>query len=127
MFSELFKPEQDQDIYSFTPADTEGFYPVFGATNAMFAELTEDHQRTCAVTMEFGTLGHSMEQQLEGLNRSLIEHQGHHYGFASAALENEAVKLNFERSYPSDDGWKKSVLSAAEILFKRFLDRGLAK
>ena len=125
MFNELFKPQEDQDIYSFTPADTEGFYPVHGATNAMFAELSEDHQRTCAVTLEFGTLGHSLEQQLEGLNRSLIEHQGHHYGYADSKLEAEALRLNFERSYPNDDNWKKSVLTAAEELLNRLLDRGL--
>jgi predicted deacylase len=123
LFSEVFKHEEDKKFYEFTPAETEGFYPVHGATNSMFRELAKDSQRVCAVTLEFGTLGHSADQQIADLNQALIALQGHHYGYATPALKEEVEALNFERSYPDDDQWRKDVLTAAEGLLLRVLSR----
>ena len=123
LFSQAFKLEEDNEYYVFTPATTEGFYTVHGATNALFAELAEAHQRVCAVTLEFGTLGHSFEQQLEGFNRALVAHEGYHYGYADKEVEKNAKFLHFQRSYPDDNNWRKQILVAAEGLLERVLKR----
>ena len=53
LFNELFLTDEDEEHYVFTPPDTEGFYQVHGAVNSAFADLSKDHQRVCAITMEF--------------------------------------------------------------------------
>ncbi len=123
LFSKIFKPEQDKAFYAFTPPETEGFYPVFGATNSMFGELAADHQDVCAVTLEFGTLGHSMDQQIDAFNRFVTEHEGHYYGYANTEIEKQVLQRNFERSYPDDDQWRSDVLKAGEGLIQGVLQR----
>lgn len=123
LFDELFDPKADAEIYDFTPSDTEGFYTVYGAMNGIFGELARPGQRVVALTMEFGTLGHSLEEQLEAVNRWLVDHQGLFHGYASPELRKEAEFLNFERSYPQDPQWKLQVMKAARGLFTRVLER----
>lgn len=117
LFSELIRPEQDNKFYAFTPPETEGFYPVHGALNSAFGDLAADHQRVCALTMEFGTLGHSLEAQIEGLNSFALAHQGHFYGFANRELEQQVTKENFKRSRPQDKLWQEEVIKASRGLF----------
>lgn len=123
LFPKVFRLAEDDEFYTFTPAATEGFYVVHGATNALFAELALPHQRVCAVTLEFGTLGHSFEQQLEGFNRAIVAHEGYHYGYADQEVEKNAKTLHFQRSYPDDNNWRKQILVAAEGLLERVLKR----
>lgn len=123
LFSTIFKPDEDQDFYVFTPAATEGFYKVHGATNSLFAELANDSQRVCAITMEFGTLGHSLEQQIKDLNTSTLDHQGQFFGYSSEQLKQKIQSSNFGRSYPDDDDWRKQILTAAEGTLQKILSR----
>ncbi|MBC7465627.1 MAG: DUF2817 domain-containing protein [Bdellovibrio sp.] len=123
LFAKLFHQKEDHDIYAFTPASTEGFYQVKGALNSMFVELAMPKQRICTITMEFGTFGHSLDEQLEGLNSSLLSHQGRYYGFATKELENKIQKNNFEKSYPQTDEWRNAVIAASRGLFERILKR----
>lgn len=116
-FSELIHPEEDKAFYEYTPPETEGFYPVYGALNSAFGDLAEDQQRVCALTMEFGTLGHSLEAQLEGLNSFVLAHQGKFYGFANSALEEQILAENFKRSRPSDKLWETEIIKASRGLF----------
>ncbi|MGZ3794149.1 MAG: M14 family metallopeptidase, partial [Bdellovibrio sp.] len=102
LFSEILKPEVDVEVYSFTDSKEPGFYKTRGATNNLIAELVKADQRACALTLEFGTLGHDLEAQLEALNSWLLEHQGSWYGYATKDLENKIKKLYLERFFPSD-------------------------
>ncbi|MBX3020671.1 MAG: DUF2817 domain-containing protein [Bdellovibrionales bacterium] len=123
LFAKLFDPNADRDIYDFTPPEAEGFYTVYGAMNGIFGELATPQQRVCALTMEFGTLGHSLDQQVEAFNRWIVDHQGQFYGYASPDLAKEAIRLNFERSFPSDESWRRAVLIAARRLFNNTFAR----
>lgn len=122
----LFDPEGDKLFYEFTPPHKEGFYEVRGSLNSVFSELSKTDQSIASLTMEFGTFGHSMEAQLDGLNLFLLEHQGRFYGFSNQAIEAEVRAKNFERSYLQTDEWRDSVLMASRGLLKRVLGRYLS-
>lgn len=123
LFGELFWPEQDRDVYDFTPADSEGFYQTHGATNNIFPELARKHQRVCAMTMEFGTLGHSLEAQMKSLNQWLLEHQGNLYGYASEELERSVKADYLEKFFPRDPKWRASVVSISRDFLNRVFRR----
>ncbi len=123
LFRQLFDEKADEKIYVHTPATTEGFYTVRGALNSLFSDLATAGQQICSITMEFGTLGHSLESQLEGLNSFILAHQGQYYGFASNELEVEVRRQSFERSYPQTDEWRQAVLNSSRELLKRILLR----
>lgn len=124
LFAKLFDTAADKAYYEHTPASAEGFYEVHGALNCAFADLAEAQQRICAITMEFGTLGHSLEAQLKGLNNFVVEHQGYYNGYASPALKAEVEKECFERSYPQNDDWRSAVVAASRGLFEAIGRRG---
>ena len=69
------------------PKDATGFY-------TRFVELAGKDQRVCAVTMEYGTLGHSLEKQIEGWNSFFLDHQGQFYGFTTEQLAREIKDEN---------------------------------
>lgn len=123
LFSKLIRAEEDKKLYEFTPPETEGFYAVHGALNSAFGDLAADHQRVCALTLEFGTLGHSLEAQLAGLNSFVLAHQGQYYGFANGELEKQIIKENFERSRPADQLWETEVIRASRGLFQNVFSR----
>lgn len=123
LFKELFDVEKDKEFYAFTPAEEEGFYKTLGATNNIFPELARPHQRVCALTMEFGTLGHDLEAQLLGLNRWMLEEQGLIFGYKNPQLEKKLRADYFEKFFPSDPAWRKSVIAAARGLFERVFTR----
>jgi hypothetical protein len=117
LFKKIFDTEADKKFYEYTPASADGFYEVHGALNCAFADLAGLQQRICAITMEFGTLGHSLEAQLKGLNNFLVEHQGLYNGYASEELKNQVEKECFERSYPQKDEWRNAVVAASRGMF----------
>lgn len=123
LFKKLFDPQADRQIYDFTPPEAEGFYSVHGALNGIFGELAKSSQRVVALTMEFGTLGHSLEQQVEAFNRWIVDHQGFFYGYTSPELKEEATHLNFVRSFPSEEEWRLETMTAARELFRITLTR----
>ncbi len=125
LFAKIFHAEADREFYELTPPEADGFYDVHGCLNNVFGELAGPHQRACGITMEYGTLGHGFEAQIDGLNRSLLEIQGAHHGFADQELERQARALAFERSYPDDDEWRASVVRAARGLFERVFARAV--
>jgi hypothetical protein len=73
--------------------------------------------------MEFGTLGHDLPAQLEGLNLWLTEHQGNLYGYSSPELRAKVEAAHLEKSNPSSREWQQMVLSAAGGLLSRVLTR----
>jgi predicted deacylase len=123
LFSELIDPESDSQYYTFTPPETEGFYAVHGALNSAFAELSRDDQRVCSLTMEFGTLGHSLEAQLAGLNSFALAHQGQFHGFADETLKEQITRENFERSRPPESEWERQIIAAARGMFQKVVSR----
>jgi hypothetical protein len=123
LFKELFHVDEDREVYEFTPADQEGFYATFGATNNIFPEIAKPPQRIAALTMEFGTLGHDLPSQIEGLNQWLLEHQGGLYGYKTEEIEIMVKRNYLEKFFPSDPEWRKKILGAAEELFRRVFAR----
>ncbi len=124
LFAELFDTVADKPYYEHTPASAEGFYEVHGSMNCAFADLALEHQRVCSITMEFGTLGHSLEAQLRSLNNFVVEHQGRYCGYVSEAVQAEVQKESFERSYPQSDDWRQAVIAASRGLFTQVFNRG---
>ena len=123
LLNEVFDPKGDADFYEYTPPEVEGYYEVYGGINAAFVELAKPGQRVCAVTMEFGTLGHSIEKQIEGMNSFFLEHQGQYYGYSTPKLEAEIKAENFARSFPDDQDWKNEIMNASRETFKRVIQR----
>lgn len=123
LFTELFRPEEDVRIYDFTPAETEGFYKTLGATNNLFPELARPDQRLCALTLEYGTLGHDEAALAESLNLWMLEHQGLFYGFKSPELEKNIRERYLEKFCPAAPEWKNQVVGTAREFFKTLLRR----
>lgn len=123
MFAQLFDADADKDYYEHTAAAADGFYEVHGALNTAFADLAQPLQRVCAITMEFGTLGHDLEAKLRSLDNLILEHQGFYNGYVSAELAAEIQKESFERSYPQNDEWRAAVVAASRGLFQSVLWR----
>jgi hypothetical protein len=123
LFRELFDPANDRDVYEFTPADSEGFYQTHGATNNIFPELALTGQRVCAMTMEFGTLGHSLEAQMLSLNQWLLEHQGHFYGYATPELERLVRSDYLEKFFPRDPKWREAIIHVSREFLGRVFTR----
>lgn len=123
LLRDLIDAENDKDVYEYTPATEEGFYAVHGGTNNLFAEVGEGDQRVCAFTLEFGTLGHDLDTQLESLNQSVIEQQGSAYGFANEKIKKQVNAWTIERSYPSDPAWRLKVVQTSREFFKLILKR----
>jgi len=123
LMNEILHPQEDKEFYVFTPPQIEGFYAVHGATNSLFGDLAGKGQRVCAITLEFGTLGHSLEQQIQDWNNFLTEHQGYFYGYANDQLQKQVRDANFARSYPDDDLWRRDILKAAEGMLSRVIHR----
>jgi predicted deacylase len=123
LFAKLFDQKADKEFYVYTPPAEEGFYEVHGALNTMFVDLASKKQRVCTITMEFGTFGHDLAAQLQGLNCFFLSHQGQYYGFDHHKLEKQLKQENFIRSYPQDDKWRNAVIAASRGLFVRVLAR----
>lgn len=123
LFSEILDPKADHLIYDFTTNETEGFYETYGATNDMVAELASDSQRVCALTLEFGTLGHSFDNQIDSLNRWLLEHQASIYGCKNSELEKEIEKLNKDKFFPQDPAWQNQIVEVSRQFFSRIHER----
>ena len=124
--NELFDPARDHKIYQFTPSHSEGFYPTFGTLNSLFPELALKSQRICALTMEFATLGHSPDNQVDGLNRWMLEHQGNHYGYVSPDLEHKIRSMYLEKFFPATNEWKNNVLNLSRQLLQTVMSRSQA-
>lgn len=123
LFAEILQPDLDKEVYDFTDSNEPGFYKTRGATNNLIAELVSPGQRACALTLEFGTLGHSLEAQLESLNSWMLEHQGLLYGYFNKPLEERVRGLYLERFFPADMQWRETILATSQEFFKRVLSR----
>jgi hypothetical protein len=73
--------------------------------------------------MEFGTLGHSLEAQLAGLNSFALAHQGQFHGFADETLKEQITRENFERSRPPESEWERQIIAAARGMFQKVVSR----
>jgi len=110
-----------QDRFVYTPSSAEGFYATFGSLQDVYYQLTSSQQRICSLTLEFGTLGHSVSQQVEGMNSFILDHQVFHYGATSPELSSLVQERNFLRSYPQDVEWKQAVVEKGSFFIERAL------
>lgn len=123
LFRELFHQDEDREFYEHTSSDEDGFYPVHGATNNLFAELGAEDQRICALTMEFGTLGMSADAQMDSLNQWMLDHQASVYGYARPELRTQLEALRRARNFPQEPEWRESVLKASAGVFEKIFTR----
>jgi predicted deacylase len=119
----ILNPQKDQEFYEHTPSTDEGFYDVYGSLNSIFVDLAKPSQRVCAMTMEFGTWGHSAEALLESLNNFLVDHQGLYHGYATPELRERVLHDSFNRSYPQTDEWREAVIAASRGMLASVLQR----
>lgn len=118
-FNQMVRNPQDRFVY--TPSTSEGFYATFGSLQDVYYQLTASEQRVCSLTLEFGTLGHSVAQQVEGMNSFILDHQSFHYGAVNPELSSLVQERNFLRSYPQDAEWKQAVVEKGAFFIGRAL------
>lgn len=123
LFKELLRPDNDKTIYDYTPTEVSGFYRTHGATNDLFPELATDRQRCCTLTLEFGTIGHSLEAQIDSLNRWVLEHQGSLFGYADSSLEKEIKDSYLDRFFPRQEEWRLSIMETSRAFFAAVMRR----
>lgn len=124
LFSELFDPERDRDVYAYTTGDTDGFYHTHGDLNNLIPDLLKPSQRALAFTLEFGTLGNGSWPKLQTLNRMINENRGFHHGFRSERVRNEVEREFLELFCPTEIQWRANVVEHGRQFFKR-LGQGL--
>jgi hypothetical protein len=113
----------EDNTYITTPSDDPGFYEVDGDTCDMVTEMWAKDKSLTAVTLEFGTRGHSAWQQIEGVFRLIVENQGHHYGYKTQELEKKVKQKFLDQFYPDSDKWRNSVIEKSRNVFSRVLKR----
>jgi predicted deacylase len=126
LFSQVYKADEDLALYEFTNNQTDGFYKTYGDFNSIFGFLSNDQQKVVAMTFEYGTLGHSKENQIDSLSRWLLEHQGSHYGFRSQEIKDHVLAALLEKFYPSETHWREQVIIKTREIFKRLFARAQA-
>lgn len=125
LFNDLYNPQLDHEIYAFTPAQEKGFYATQGSLSGLFGQLADPQQRVCAMTMEFGTLGNELDQQLASLNTMVLELQGASYGYANSQLEKEIQAQLLNCSFPQDEIWQRNLVAKSRTFLKRILARAI--
>ncbi|PWU18681.1 MAG: hypothetical protein C5B49_06840 [Bdellovibrio sp.] len=109
--------------FTVTPSDADGYYRTRGALNESCEDLAAPAQAVAAATLEFGTLGDDIFNQLRTVNRMVLENQGSRFGFTSKDTEDE-VKDHFkELFFPSDPVWRGQVESSTDAVFSLVLNK----
>ena len=123
LFSMLFNLKEDKKIYKYTPNDTDGFYHTHGDLNNVMPELLSNHQRSVALTLEFGTIGGGMWAKLQTLNRIILENQGFHFGYVNRSIEAKVRKDFADLFFPTEILWRQNAINKAREVMARTLAR----
>lgn len=113
---EFQSPEQKQLLQQFFPhASIEtGKDKDFYTTHGDLVDWTWQNlpnQKVIPMVFEFGTLdSHTILGGMKSLWISVIENQGHHYGYATTEDQSKIQKLFGELFNPQDETWQKTVL-----------------
>ncbi len=123
LFHRIFKREEDQDIYQYTPNTLKGFYHTHGDLNNVLSEIMRPEQKFVSVTLEFGTIGNGIYPKLRSLNRLILENQGAHVGYANQSVEAEVRNDFAELFFPAAERWRKNVIVRSREVFRRTFQR----
>lgn len=103
-------------------ADKKKFYAVEGEMLTFFADRIAKkipQAQVVGVTFEFGTLDSQKTLgSIESLRRMILENQNFHHP-ANDADSTEIKNLYREMFYPSDEGWRVSVLDQTDEKIKK--------
>jgi octopine/nopaline transport system ATP-binding protein len=117
LFSEIMGEKKRRGIYSYTSADTPGFYKTIGDFNSWIAATAKTEQRVLALTLEYGTLGNNAKSKLESLKRLVNENTGFHQGYKSSEVESRVKEELAELFSPSSEAWQLNALERARQVF----------
>lgn len=110
-------PKNDNNVFELTTEKSSGFYHVEGAFGEFAEQQVDKGQTVLALTMEFGTLGEDIFNQLRSLNRMVQENQGSQFGYTSND-SREDIEENFrELFYPSSAEWRAQLLQKGDAVF----------
>lgn len=102
--------------------DTGSFYTTTGDFSTFLGKLMPKGTYL-PMTFEYGTMNsHTTLGAIKSLHVTILENQGHHYGYASKADEVR-VKSNFlEMYYPTSPSWRMKVMEDTRKLLKSALE-----
>ncbi len=123
LLDRLFKREQEQHLYAYTPFDTEGFYSTKGDLNTLVPTLASKGAKALALTFEFGTRGAGLMAKLKTFNTIQVENQGFHHGYKTKAIEAQARRNFMETFFPSEIRWRQNAVERARTIFQNVLSR----
>jgi len=119
LMAEMSALLDQQDGIEISSAETPGFFATSGDVIDFVPSLSPNPHQVLAVTMEYGTLGADLIAQLKSVQRLILENQNFFHGSASLAVE-AAVKRNFAELFnPTDPGWRRKVMDAANRVFSQ--------
>jgi predicted deacylase len=101
------------------------FYGPNGDVIDFVPQLAPKTACTIALTMEYGTLGSNLLNELDTVSRLVLENQAHFNGCLSDSICAQVKRAFAELFNPSDEGWRNAVLSRADRVFEAFADRHL--
>ncbi len=108
--------------YSIEWGDTGSFYTTTGDFSTFLGKLMPEGTYL-PMTFEYGTMNsHTTLGAIKSLHVTILENQGHHFGYASKSDEVR-VKANFlEMYYPTSPAWRMKVMEDTRKLLKSSLD-----
>ena len=93
------------------------FYSDQGDIVDFIPGLAPRPEKVLALTMEYGTMGVDILNQLKTASRIVLENQAHFNGCASESVCKE-VRLDFAELFnPTDPKWQEKVLAEADLAF----------
>lgn len=104
-----------------TTATTPGFYKTNGDLLDYAHRLTLPNQKIVGLTLEYGTLGSRLVEQLRSLNRMILENQGFHHGFESARIQKEVQQSFADLFNPPEESWRAEVMEKADLFFTQLI------
>ena len=102
--------------YKFDWGDTSDFYTITGDFTGYVGKIID--AKYLPMGIEYGTLdSQNTFGSIISLQRTLLENQGYHHGYASEADERRVKEMFREMYYPSCTAWRtKVILDTKEML-----------
>ncbi len=108
--------------FSIDWGDTGSFYTTTGDFSTFLGKLISE-STYLPMTFEYGTMNSNTTLgAIKSLHVTILENQGHHFGYASKADEVR-VKSNFlEMYYPTSPSWRMKVMQDTRKVMKNALE-----
>ena len=114
--NELFKRGVANKDYEINDGDSEGFYFTNGDYLSFVRKLNPD-AKVIAMAAEYGTMGIFLLEQIQTVNRLLLENQGHWNGYKNDEAKTYTQSLLLDLFAPNETDWWNSVEQKGRALF----------